>query len=156
LDAKIEGKTDEPSNEAMSAKILIVEDDPDMMRILAQALTGAGYQVIHGFGGEDALRKAKDLKPDLVVTDLSMPQVSGVAVIQMIKNNPETRHIRVIAVTAHVWDSIAKSAGSVGCDAFIGKPFSTKRLIQEVQNQLAPSAPQRPERVPPNLRLRKR
>ena len=122
----------------MLARILVVEDDPDIMRILTHALTGAGFKVIPAYGGEDAIRKVKLHKPDLVLTDLSMPKVSGVEVIDAIKGDPETEHIPVVAVTAHVWDSIAQAAGQVGCDGYISKPFSTKQIIQEVYRHLKP------------------
>lgn len=121
-------------------RILIVEDDADMMRVLAHALTHAGYEVIHGFGGADALRKVHTHKPDMVLTDLAMPKVSGVEVIEKIKEDPDVQHIPVIAVTAHVWDGIAKSAASVGCDGFISKPFTTQQLLKEVRKHLKPSA----------------
>jgi CheY-like chemotaxis protein len=121
-------------------KILVVEDDPDIMRILTHALTAAGYQVIPAYGGEDALRKVKAHMPGLVLTDLAMPKVSGVEVIHEIKKDPQTSGIPVIAVTAHVWDGIAQSAGQVGCDGFISKPFNTKKLLQEVEKYLKPTA----------------
>ncbi len=117
-------------------KILVVEDDPDIMRIIMQALTNAGFQVIPAYGGEDAIRKAQLQKPDLVLTDLAMPKVSGVEVIAALKDDPETKNIPVIAVTAHVWDGIALSAGNVGCDGYISKPFNTKQLIQEVYKHI--------------------
>lgn len=123
----------------MHARILVVEDDPDIMRILTHALTGAGFKVIPAYGGEDAIRKVALHKPDLVLTDLSMPKVSGVEVIEAIKSDPATQHIPVIAVTAHVWDSIAQSAGQVGCDGYISKPFSSKQIVQEVYRHLKPS-----------------
>lgn len=123
----------------MGARILVVEDDPDIMRILTHALTAVGHEVIPAYGGEDAMRKVKAQKFDLVLTDLAMPKVSGVEVIQSIKANPTTRHIPVLAVTAHVWDGIAQSAGQVGCDGYISKPFSMKQLVQEVQKHLKPS-----------------
>jgi len=122
----------------MLAKILVVEDDPDIMRILMHALTGAGFKVIPAYGGEDAIRKVKLQKPDLVLTDLAMPKISGVEVIDAIKGDPETQHIPVVAVTAHVWDSIAQAAGQVGCDGYISKPFSTKQILQEVYRHLKP------------------
>ena len=109
----------------MKTKILVVEDEPDIMRIITHALTAAGYQVIPAYGGEDAIRKVKTHMPDLVLTDLSMPKVSGVEVIQAVKDDPETRHIPVVAVTAHVWGGLAQSAGQVGCDGYISKPFGT-------------------------------
>ena len=122
----------------MLARILVVEDDPDIMRILTHALTGAGFKIIPAYGGEDAIRKVKLHKPDLVLTDLAMPRVSGVEVIDAIKGDPETEHIPVVAVTAHVWDSIAQAAGQVGCDGYISKPFSTKQILQEVYRHLKP------------------
>jgi len=104
------------------------------------ALTGAGFKVIQAYGGEDAIRKVKLHKPDLVLTDLAMPKVSGVEVIDAIKGDPETEHIPVVAVTAHVWDNIAQAAGQVGCDGYISKPFSTKQILQEVYRHLKPPA----------------
>lgn len=123
----------------MGAKILVVEDDPDVMRILTHALNAVGHRVIPAYGGEDAIRKVKAQQFDLVLTDLSMPKVSGVEVIESIKSNPETRHIPVVAVTAHVWDTIAQAAGQVGCDGYISKPFSPKQLVTEIQKYLNPA-----------------
>lgn len=124
----------------MAARILVVEDDPDIMRIITHVLSAVGHQVIPAYGGEDAVRKVKAQKFDLVLTDLAMPKVSGVEVIHTIKGDPEICHIPVVAVTAHVWDGIAQSAGQVGCDGFISKPFSTKQLVQEVQKHLKSAA----------------
>jgi two-component system phosphate regulon response regulator PhoB len=124
----------------MGARILVVEDEPDIMRILVNALTAVGYQVVPAYGGEDAIRKIKAQKFDLILTDLSMPKVSGVTVIQAIKSDPATQHVPVLAVTAHVWDGIAQSAGQVGCDGYISKPFTMKQLVQEVAKHLKPPA----------------
>jgi CheY-like chemotaxis protein len=124
----------------MNEKILVVEDDPDIMRILTHTLQAAGYQVIQAYGGEDAIRKVKQQKFALVLTDLSMPKVSGVEVIAQIKADPETENIPVIAVTAHVWEPLAQSAGQVGCDGYISKPFNNKQLVLEVQKHLKPKA----------------
>ncbi len=122
----------------MGAKILVVEDEPDIMRIITHTLQAAGYQIVPAYGGEDAIRKVGLQKPDLVLTDLSMPRVSGVAVIQAIKGDPATSAIPVVAVTAHVWGAIAQAAGDAGCDGYIAKPFSAKQLLLEVQKYLAP------------------
>jgi len=122
----------------LRARILVVEDDADIMRILVQTLTTAGYEVVPAYGGEDAIRKVKGQKFQVVLTDLAMPKVSGVEVIQAIKTDPDTSQLPVIAVTAHVWDGIAQSAGQVGCDGYISKPFSTKQLVMEVQKHLKP------------------
>jgi DNA-binding response OmpR family regulator len=69
----------------MHEKVLVVEDDPDIMRILLHTLKAAGYQAIAAYGAEDALCKVKLQKFDLILTDLAMPKVSGVEVIQEVK-----------------------------------------------------------------------
>ena len=120
-------------------KILIVEDDPDIMRIMSYTLTNAGYQVLRAYGGEDALRKLKTQTFDLILTDLAMPNISGVDVIAAVKANPESCHVPCVAVTAFMWDQIAQSAGQVGCDGFIGKPFTADQLLREVAKHLGSS-----------------
>jgi CheY-like chemotaxis protein len=114
------------------AKVLIVEDDPDLLRLMEHILGAAGFTVIKAFGGEDALRKVKLHHPDLVITDLAMPRVSGVEVIEKVKRDPETRTIPCIAVTAFMWDQISSAAGDAGCDGFVPKPFNGPRLLQEI------------------------
>ena len=121
---------------SINARILVVEDDPDIMRIILHTLKLAGFEVVPAYGGEDAIRKVKAHKFDLVLTDLAMPKVSGVEVIDAMKKDPQTQNIPVVAVTAHIWDGIAQSAGQVGCDGYISKPFSAKQLIQEVYKHL--------------------
>lgn len=120
----------------MKPKVLIVEDDPDCMCILSYALTGAGYRTVPAYGGEDAIRKAKKEEPDLVLTDLAMPKVDGVQVIYSIKHDPKTHHIPVVAVTAHIWDSIARGATQAGCDGYVTKPFKIEDLLAVVRKYL--------------------
>lgn len=111
---------------------MVIEDDPDLMRLLCHTLKAAGFHVIQAYGGEDALRKVKLHKPDLILTDLAMPKMSGVEVIHQVKADPETKSIPCVAVTAFMWDHIAQSASQVGCDSFVSKPFNSVRLLQEV------------------------
>jgi len=115
-----------------------VEDEPDHMHILTEWLTRAGYEVIQAYGGEAALRKVKRQRPDIVVTDLAMPELSGVGLITVLKSDPETRDIPIVAVTAYVWDTIAQAAGSCGCDVILGKPFRAQRLLSQVERLLRP------------------
>jgi len=136
------------------ATILVVEDQPDQMAFTTHALKGAGYQVVVAYGGDDAIRKVGTQKIDLVVTDLAMPNVSGVEVVTKIKSNPVTQPIPVIVTTAYAWDQMGHMAVEAGCDAYINKPFSARRLVEEVQKQLEqkrpsdlPSAPGGPLRL---------
>lgn len=128
------------------AKILVVEDDPDLMRLITHTLRGAGFEVVQAYGGDDALRKVKLHRPDLILTDLAMPRMSGVEVIHQIKSDPDTAEIPCVAVTAFMWDHIAQSASQVGCDSFVSKPFNSVRLLQEVSKYvpLPTKAPPRP------------
>jgi CheY-like chemotaxis protein len=124
------------------AKILVVEDDRDLMLLIAQTLTTAGFRVVQADGGAAALRKVKLEMPDLILTDLAMPKMSGVEVIHQVKNDPETQDIPCVAVTAFTWDNIAHTASQVGCDSFVAKPFSPMRLLKEVAKYVPlPSAP---------------
>lgn len=102
------------------------------MRLMTHGLQSAGFHVIQAYGGEDALRKVKSFKPDLIVTDLAMPKMSGVEVIQRVKMDPDSAHIPCIAVTAYVWENLAHAAKAVGCDTILPKPFNVVRLRQEV------------------------
>lgn len=115
---------------------MVVEDDLDAMKIASALLATAGYQVVQAYGGKDALRKIHLHQVDLVLTDLAMPDMSGVEVIAAIKSDPRTAHIPVIAVTAFVWDQFAQSAAQVGCDGFIAKPVGKAVLLREVEKHL--------------------
>ena len=124
---------------------MVIEDDPDLMRLLHHILTAAGFHVVQAYGGEDALRKVKHHKPDLILTDLAMPKMSGVEVIHQVKSDPDTRLIPCVAVTAFMWDHIAQSASQAGCDSFIAKPFNAVRLLREVAKYVpVPKMPTQP------------
>jgi CheY-like chemotaxis protein len=118
------------------AKILVVEDDPDLMRILIQVLKDGGHQAVLAYGGEDALRKVKLVQPDLLLTDLAMPLMTGVELIQKIRHDPQTERLPCVAVTAHIWENLAQAAQSVGCDGIVPKPFTSQRLLQEIAKHL--------------------
>jgi two-component system cell cycle response regulator DivK len=70
--------------------------------------------------------------------------MSGVHLIEALKNDPRTKHIPIIAVTAFIWDNLSHAAGSVGCDWFVGKPFNSTRLLKEVRRILDPDLPDSP------------
>jgi len=123
------------------ATIMLIEDDPDLMRLMSHMLKAAGFEVVQAYGGEDALRKVQTRAPDLILTDLAMPKMSGVEVIHRLKSNPDLQHIPVVAVTAYIWDTIAQAAGGVGVDGFIAKPVTATRLLQEVAKYIPVPGP---------------
>ncbi|MEO8603993.1 MAG: response regulator, partial [bacterium] len=121
----------------MNTRVLVVDDDPVALGMLEAALKLGGFDIVRAYGAEDALRKVKLRKPDIVLTDLEMPKINGVALISMIREDPEIQRTPVIAVTAHTWDTIGQAAAQVGCDALIAKPFSPQKLIEKVRECLA-------------------
>ena len=123
--------------DASAARIMVIEDDHDLMRLITHTLSRAGLHVIQAYGGQDGLRKLRLNRPDLILTDLAMPQMSGVEVIQRVKSDPHTNSIPCVAVTAFMWDHIAQCAGQAGCDSYLSKPFNAVRLLQEVAKYVA-------------------
>ena len=118
------------------AKILIVDDEPDALFILRHVLTRAGYDVVPAYGGADALRKVQRQDFDLIVTDLAMPDVSGIEVIDRVRHDPEKQLIPILAVTAYLWDNMSQCASQSGCDGFLNKPVNAKDLVREVDKHL--------------------
>ena len=85
----------------MTSRILIVEDNPDNRVLIADVLTSLDYEVIIAVDGEEGVAKANTEKPDLILMDLSLPQMDGWTATRYIKAKPELQHIKIIALTAH-------------------------------------------------------
>jgi two-component system, OmpR family, alkaline phosphatase synthesis response regulator PhoP len=129
-------------------KILVIDDDPEIVRIIRYMLRDAGCQVSYAYNALDGIQKAKTEKPDVVLTDLAMPNVSGIGVIDEIRSHPETQRIPIIIVTAHACESIsqvARQRGSIGC---VSKPFTAQQLLKQIQQALDPE-PQKPPAARP-------
>ena len=122
-----------PSLKAGSYKVLIVEDNEELLQIL-NTLFSPFYQVILAGNGEEGLRKANEEKPDLIVSDVMMPLMSGMEMCMKIKNNIELCHIPVVLLTA--LDSIEYNIEGFqqGADDYISKPFHAKVLLMRCNN----------------------
>jgi len=114
-------------------KILVVEDDPDLVELLSFNLRGCGFTVITAGDGLDALKKARSIVPDLILLDLMLPELDGFGVCEILRREPETARIPIIMVTA-ISSQFARMAGlEAGANDYITKPFSPKQLIARVQ-----------------------
>ncbi len=115
-------------------KILIVDDNPDDVKLLRMFFLAASdkYEVYSASNGFQAIYKIGELKPDLVILDLFMPDMDGFAVCKNIKENPETRDIKVIAITAFPSEENKKRVLSCGAEAFFTKPLDLERLIKKI------------------------
>jgi two-component system phosphate regulon response regulator PhoB len=123
------------------AKILIVEDEADIQQVLEYNLRGQGYTVLMTGRGEEGLRLVREKKPDLVLLDIMLPDVSGTEVCKRIKADPATGATYVVMMTAK-GEEIDRVLGfELGADDYVVKPFSVRELILRVQAILRRSQP---------------
>ena len=116
--------------------ILVVDDYEDNRDMYSQYLQFAGLRVAEAANGKEALSKTAELMPDLIVMDLSLPGVDGWQATRMIKQDPKTRDILVLALTGHALEGASQGAKDAGCDAFLTKPCLPEDLHQEIQRML--------------------
>ncbi len=115
------------------AKILVVDDEVYILHILDFILGAENYDVITASNGEQALQKVREEKPDLVVLDIMMPKLDGYETCRVIKNDPKTKLIPVILLTAKGREVDQKLGREVGASDYITKTFSPSKLIERVQ-----------------------
>ncbi len=123
----------------MAARILIAEDEPNIVTSLQFLLQKNEYEVRVARDGEEALQLVESFMPDLVLLDVMMPVRNGFDVCRKIRENPALRRIRIVMLTARGRAAERDEGLALGADAYITKPFSTKELVAKVR-QLLPQA----------------
>lgn len=113
----------------MKQRILVVDDNLDSLTIMRTILENQGYEVSVAVNGADALEQVKRAPPALVLLDVMMPQISGLEVLQQIRENTHTGRVPVILVTAKTQDEDLMSGYQYGADYYITKPFTAKQLL---------------------------
>jgi two-component system phosphate regulon response regulator PhoB len=116
----------------MASSILIVDDEADVVDLLRYKLHGAGYEVLVGASGLEALALARERRPDAIVLDLMLPEMSGEEVCRRLKLDPETASIPVLMLTAKAQPSDRVAGLEIGADDYIVKPFSPRELVLRV------------------------
>jgi two-component system cell cycle response regulator DivK len=116
----------------MSKKILIVEDNELNMKLFNDLLEAHGYETIQTNSGKDVLDLAKNNKPDLVLMDIQLPEVSGLDITKWLKADEELKNIPVIAVTAFAMKGDEKKIREGGCEDYISKPISVNHFIEVI------------------------
>ena len=116
--------------------ILVVDDNEDMRLLLGQLLEKAGYRALFAGDGRTALVQAKLYHPDLILMDLSLPDMSGWDAVEHLREMSEFASTPIIAVTAHVSSVEMERARAVGCTIHIGKPFDTTVLLRSIAGLL--------------------
>ena len=120
----------------MPPKILIVDDEPNIVIPLQFLMEQNGYEALVARSGEEALEMISKEKPDLVLLDIMLPGVDGFEVCEIIRLNPEWRHTRVIFLTAKGRDVDIAKGMVLGADEYITKPFSNQQIIDSVKKLL--------------------
>ena len=114
-------------------KILYVEDNDDNIFMLRSRLTRAGFAVVVASDGAAGVAMAISERPDVILMDLSLPVLDGWEATRRIKAAPETRHIPVIALSAHAMSGDREEALAAGCDDFDTKPIELRRLLEKIR-----------------------
>jgi two-component system phosphate regulon response regulator PhoB len=115
------------------ARILVIEDEPDIRRVLDYNLRTAGYEVLSAERGRDGLSLAREERPDLILLDLMLPDLAGIEVCRAIKDDPSTRAMPIVMLTAR-GEEIDRVVGfELGADDYITKPFSVRELVLRIR-----------------------
>jgi two-component system cell cycle response regulator DivK len=116
--------------------ILVVDDYQDAREMYAEYLQFSGFRVAEARNGNEAVSQAFDLKPDLILMDLSLPGMDGWEATRVLKADERTRHIPVVALTGHALAGASEGAKKAGCDSFVTKPCLPDDLVVEVRRML--------------------
>ena len=122
----------------MPKKVLIADDEPNIVVSLEFLMRQKGYEVRVVHAGDDALRAIAEFAPDLVLLDVMMPRMSGYEVCQKIRENPAWQAIKVVILSAKGRDVEVSKGIAVGADAYVTKPFSTRDLVARIEQMLGP------------------
>jgi two-component system, OmpR family, alkaline phosphatase synthesis response regulator PhoP len=120
----------------MSKRILIADDEANIVISLEFLMLNSGYQVQTAANGEEALHRIAEFRPDLILLDIMLPLKNGFEVCQKIRENPAWNGIKVVMLTAKGRESEVTKGLALGADAYITKPFATRELLASVQRLL--------------------
>ena len=118
------------------ARILYIEDNIDNMTLVKRVLEIEGFEVIQAGTGKEGVLKAKENLPDIIITDINLPDIDGYEVTDLLKSDKKTAHIPVIAMTANVMKKDREDVFKAGCDGYISKPIDVDELPGQIENFL--------------------
>ena len=124
----------------MSKKILIVEDEDLIAKVLCMRLEGLGYKVVVASDGEEGLELAKKEKPDLAILDIGLPRIDGNTLCELIKAEPSTKGTRIIMLTGHKLVGDMEMAFKSGAEIYVNKPYEWDRLLGHIKKLLGETA----------------
>lgn len=119
-------------------RILVVDDDPNSRKIIELMLLSQGYSLLFAENGREAVTRASESIPDLILMDVLMPIMNGHEATRLIKADPRTKAVPIVALTALAFASDRQEALAVGCDGYLSKPFTRRELLEIVSHYLPP------------------
>lgn len=122
----------------MAKTIMIVDDSASMRRVVGIALKGAGYEVLEGCDGRDALSKLTGQKVHMIISDVNMPIMDGISFLKAVKQMPAYKFTPVIMLTTESEESKKREGQAAGARAWVVKPFQPDRLVDAVQRLCLP------------------
>lgn len=120
----------------LKKRILVVDDEADLVEMVKMRLEAGGYEVITAYDGQESLDKAKKEKPDLIILDLMLPKMDGYKVCGLLKADTRYKKIPIIMFTARAQEDDVKLGKEVGADAYIIKPFEPPVLLNKIKELL--------------------
>ena len=123
-------------NSRLKVKVLVVDDYPDAREMYRAYLEYSGFEVVEAGNGVEALQRAVETEPDIILMDLSLPVMDGWEATRRLKADQRTAGIPVVALTGHALVGISDGAKRAGCDAFVSKPCLPEDLVKEVRKVL--------------------
>jgi len=126
----------EEIKKSLPRKILVVDDNRDNRELIVKVLKIRGYEMVEAVDGEDALQKAQDERPSLILMDISLPKMDGYEVTRRLKTHEECRDIPIVALTAHVMKGDKERAIEAGCVGYIPKPIDVHELPEQIKYYL--------------------
>ena len=116
--------------------ILIIEDNEKNMKLVRDVLQVKGYETLEAGTAEDGIRLAQERNPDLVLMDIQLPGMNGIDALEVLRGNPATVRIPVVAVTASVMQQDRKQITEAGFDGYIGKPINLREFLETVRSMV--------------------
>lgn len=116
----------------MKKAILIVDDETNNIELFSAFLTMIGYKTMTAVNGKEAVEMASKLKPDLIIMDVHLPEMDGLTATDLLKKNPETGHIPIVAISGYGLPEDKKVATEAGCDEYMAKPFDLTQLREKI------------------------
>lgn len=120
----------------MAYKILVVDDEPTIVRLMEFILARQGYEMLAAVNGEEALEKIREHQPDLVLLDIMMPRIDGYEVARQVRADPATAMLPIIMLSAKAQEEDIRKGVDIGVDEYITKPFAPEHLVHVVAGYL--------------------